>query len=713
MRELIDNIIDDKIKRVEAALSAVHKNFASIVKADNAGLTQPAPGQEAANGSAQPTPEESSIIEKILNKIKDFTSKIQPQGGVATAATRVAMDDQAKEKHYQTFINWVKTNLKPYLENKQKDGVPIDKSKIINALKDRISSELPEWQDFLFKTLSEPSPSGAPGIVTSNFLFDERVLHASSPNLDKMVADILHQIGVYAAAPGSSEATIAQFLRGNPEFAKKVLSEAIDAKQGPLAKGYAATKVLNESISRKIDVVIQQQGRGLSEEDLPKLILNHTDKEVKASAAAFAQPLTQWIEITKREVSNQLRKSGQHIPADAIMESPSVQNLLKGVLVRAYKVDTFDAASIGERCLGTVAPSYSLPDGSLKALAVRAGEIVIAAAKPLLEPKTAPAPAEEPKAYMTLDKIYAVLDTYFDKFVYVASNLQSDCSVDELVYALTGNAPADPYTRLVSDFITYRIADTKKAEQLLEQIQPVIEQNPEMLKKFYNDYTENSAEKVQEFQSNTGLSDTIINSVLKDKLLDESSLKALRKNISDSVKNETENVDPEEKEEAAEQVEDFVEDSGVTPEMTAVVVNSEIDKVVRQLFSEVSIEDQLRIASSEESMQKIFSHIDSEVKKIDKRYSKANIMLLFDPEKGGFYTKEMSDISSDEKENIQGTAPTAPPANPIQPLDTPGDEELSFPTGNELGGGNAQPGAAAPATPQPDSAASEFEKALQ
>jgi hypothetical protein len=461
---------------------------------------------------------------------------------------------------------------------------------------------------------------------------------------------------------------------------------------------------------------MQQYARSVEEKDLPAFIVKNAAKEIQASATAYAEPITQEIDFIHYEFSKYTRKKGVNIPFVDIQNDPNFLDIIHKLLTRFYGRDVLDPVAIGTLCLGSVSPSVTTPQAVLDACFAAAGNVIVS----IVGPKLGKQPAQNKNA--SSDKqtqmiIKSVLNGYFDKFVYVASNLANDCSIGEIVYALTGNAPSDPYNRLVSDFITYRFSDTKKADELIEEIQPIVQENPEMMEKFFQDYAEYSQNKVEDFQQSTGISDAIINSVLKDKLLDETSLKELRRFISDTVKNETENEDPEgdNSEVSTKQekvVEKFVEESGVSPEMTAVIVNSEINKVVRNLFSDVTLEDQIKISQSEEALEKIFSYLDTEIKKIDKRYSKSNIMLLFDPEKGGFYTKEISEISSEEKENIQGKTPSS---NPIQPLDTPGDEELTFPSGNEFGGGNTKT-QQQNAQPQQQSGGSsdqsEFEKAL-
>lgn len=738
MRELIDSIIDDKIRRIESALSGIQKNAYGNVVRKTSGLDSPAPtGQQQPSSNTPASPEESATIEKILNKIKDFVNKIQGSGGqqteqqqpISLASTRVAMDEQSKQKYYQSFINWVKTSLKPYLDSKQTSGgTPLDKSKIIQGLKSRISAELPDWKDFIFKSMSgqtaeAPMPAKSAGVVTSQFLFDESVLASTEESQEIVVARLLTDLEIFAAAPAGSSA---QAIKENLD---RDFITAIDTNSKPGAPGNpkkksdAAVAKPNSTLSNKIASLMQQHARNIEEKDLPEFVVKNAAKEIKASAQVYTVPIIEEIDFIHREFSTYTRKRGINIPFVDIQKDTDFLGIIHKLLTRFYGRDVMDPVAIGTACLGSVSPSVTTPQAVLDACFAAAGKLIVSAVGPKLGQQAAPAaPAQAqgaPDVKQSKMIIEKVLNGYFDKFIYVASNLATDCSVDEIVYALTGNAPSDPYSRLVSDFITYRFSDTRKAEEIIEKIQPVVQENPEMMEKFFQDYTEDSQQQVEQFQQSTGISDTIINSVLKDKLLDENSLKELRRFISDTVKNETENEDPEDKnsEGTSEQekvVEDFVEESGVSPEMTAVVVNSEINKVVRNLFSEVALEDQIRIAQSEEALEKIFSYLDIEIQKIDKRYSKSNIMLLFDPEKGGFYTKEMTDISAEEKENIQGKAPSS---NPIQPLDTPGDEELTFPSGNEFGGGGTQTQPQQGTQPQQPSGGSsdqsEFEQALQ
>lgn len=732
MRELIDNIIDDKIRRIESALSGIQKNAHGNIIRKTSGLDSPGTGgQQQLSANTPATPEESTIIEKILNKIKDFVNKIQDSGDqqsgqqqpTSLASIKKAMGDQSKQKHYQSFINWVKTSLKPYLDSKQtSSGTPIDKSKIIQGLKSRISAELPDWKDFIFKSVSgqspeTPMPAKSAGVVTSQFLFDESVLSSTEESQDIVIARLLTDLEIFSASPAkNSSQVIKQYL--NEEFIRAIDNNSRPGAPGnPKAKSDRAVAKTNSTLSNKIAFLMYQYARNIEEKDLPVFIVNNAAKEIQASAQVYAVPIVEEIDFIHRQFSNYLRKQNQNVPFVDIQKDSDFLNLIYKLLNRFYNSDVMNPIAIGTACLGSVSPSVTTPDAVLQACFAEAGRHIVKVVGPKLGQQPAPIQASvTTDAKQSRVIIEQVLNGYFDKFVYVASNLATDCSIDEIVYALTGNAPYDPYSRLVSDFITYRFSDTRKAEEIIEKIQPIVQENPEMMAKFFKDYTEDAKQQVDQFQQSTGISDAIINSVLKDKLLDETSLKELRKFISDTVKNETENEDPEDKNsegysEQEQVVEEFVEDSGISPEMTAVVVNSEIHKVVRNLFSEVSIEDQLKIAQSEEALEKIFSYLDTEIQKIDKRYSKSNIMLLFDPEKGGFYTKEMSDISPEEKENIKGKAPSS---NPIQPLDTPGDEELTFPSGNEFSGGGTQ---TQPQNNQPQSDSSsdqsEFEQALR
>lgn len=728
MRELIDSIINDKVQRIESALSSIKKNACGNVIRRISGLDSSDPVDQQPSYNTQASPEESAIIEKILNKIKDFVNKIQgsnnPQEKSSSfASTKFsALDEQTKQKYYQSFINWVKTSLKPYLDSKQtSNGKPIDKLKIIHGLKSRISAELPEWKDFIFQPVSDqlpkqPASAKSDGIVTSQFLFDESVLSSTEESSDIVVARLLTDLEIFAAEPvGNSAKVIKENL--DRDFIVAIDAHSKPGTPGnPKKKSDAAVARLNSILSNKISSLMQQYARSVEEKDLPAFIVKNAAKEIQASATAYAEPITQEIDFIHYEFSKYTRKKGVNIPFVDIQNDPNFLDIIHKLLTRFYGRDVLDPVAIGTLCLGSVSPSVTTPQEVLDACFAAAGNVIVS----IVGPKLGKQPAQNKNA--SSDKqtqmiIKSVLNGYFDKFVYVASNLANDCSIGEIVYALTGNAPSDPYNRLVSDFITYRFSDTKKADELIEEIQPIVQENPEMMEKFFQDYAEYSQNKVEEFQQSTGISDAIINSVLKDKLLDETSLKELRRFISDTVKNETENEDPEgdNSEVSTKQekvVEKFVEESGVSPEMTAVIVNSEINKVVRNLFSDVTLEDQIKISQSEEALEKIFSYLDTEIKKIDKRYSKSNIMLLFDPEKGGFYTKEISEISSEEKENIQGKTPSS---NPIQPLDTPGDEELTFPSGNEFGGGNTKT-QQQNAQPQQQSGGSseqsEFEKAL-
>lgn len=723
---MIDQILEDKITRIEGVLSSVHNSFANVVRTSEA-VPMPGeqPGAPAATQPATNTPatnNESEIIQKVLDKIKTFTSKIEQSGGSApqqggqepapaislAASTRVAVDEQTKQRYYQPFIDWVKNSLKPYLDSKQGNGV--DKAKVLQGLKSRISAELPQWKDFIFKLTggADAAPAAAPAPVTAHNLFDESIFSATESDIRK-VADVITALEVFAA--DGTQPDITQMLTGF--FREADFINAIKGAKNPKQESDAAVKQPNSTLSNKIAALMTQHARSIEETDLPAFIVKNSEKEIQASAQSFVGPLLNEIKFIQTQFSNYLRKKGKNIPVDVITKNPSILLGIETILEKLmYGYSVLDPVSIGKSCCGTVVPSVTTPDAVLEAVFKRAGDIIVSQVGPALG-KGATA-----QASVSQEMVFAVLNTYFDKFVYVASNLETECSVDELVYALTGNPPADPYNRIVSDFISYRFSDVRKAEELVNKIQPVVEKNPEMLDRFYNDYNESAESKVQEFQQSTGISDTIINNVLKDKLLDENSLKELQKFISDSVKNETENVDPEEKEEATGEVEDFVEESGVSPEMTAVVVNSEISGVVHKLFSEVSLENQARIASSESALEKIFAYLDTEIKKIDKRYSKSNIMLLFDPEKGGFYTKEMSDIAPEEKGNIQKDLGSS------DPMGTPGDEELSFPTGNEFGGAPAtsqstpqtQPApapAGQPAESTPGQSESEFEQALK
>lgn len=715
MRETIDQILEDKIQRVEAALSTIHGYFPNVIKVGEEVPTtqvpgvQTTPGQPSSNTAA--TPEESEIIEKILNKIKDFTSKIQQAGSsnasepatpiTLAAEVRTSADDD-KQKHYQSFMNWVKTSLKPFLETKQtSSGTPVDKSKIIQGLKSRISAELPDWKDFIFKSMSGGQQPTS-GIVTSSLLFDETVLSAAALDEAK-IADVINTLTRFAAEPGQPDVT--QML--SAYFKEAEFVNAIASSENPKQKSDAAVKKPNATLSNKIATLMVQNSRNVDEADLPAFIVKSAEKEIQATAQSFAGPIIQEIKFILTQFQNYLRKKGKNIPVDVVTKN---QNVLLGVETILEKVmygySVLNAESVGKSACGTVVPNVTVPETVMAAVFKRCGDIIVSLVAPHLGKSSAKS------ASVSQEIITAVLGNYFEKFSYVASHLDSECGLDELVYALTGNAPVDPYNRIVGEYITRRYSDIKSAEDLIKQIHPVVQKSPEMTGKFFQDYAETAQKEVSDFQQSSGISDQLINTVLKDKLLDESSLQELKKFIADSVKNNTENVDPEEKSEAENEVENFVEESGVSPEMTAVVVNSELDGIVRKLFSEVSLENQVVIASSTDALEKVFSYLDSEVKKIDKRYSKDKIMLLFDPSKG-FYIKEQSDISESEQKNVQQELGSS------GPMSTPGDEELSFPTGNEFGGGNSatpqnntQPQQNTPAAPT-QSSESEFEQALK
>lgn len=579
----LDSTIKAKIKKIENGFKHIFKVSKSIIKKSN----------NSGTNDDSLSEEEQSIAQQMSAKMIDYYNKIK---SASLKKSRIDLGDfgsKSSGNGMEGVENWL-VDIKKKIEN---SGSNLNREKIFNKVMEDIKVKSPEAYKYYFSDNDQKSNDKKDVEKSENNLFNKdstkpkkdpnKELHINENKLFSNV-DIAN---IKVAMLNMDEVQQDKYKLYLQDFIVEFL---IDIFKGILRDSRLRDKLrFPDTVKKYLDGSGLAGNRNIS---VNKGILESNVKTAADRIVKFLQDLPRAEELFNLFYSKKLdhANNAKSFIFDKLKES--VKDEYKDYLDN-YKEDI---------------------ENNIYNAVIYLIDLIHALAKPNLFRD------------IRYRAVKGTLEEIFKKFSSLVTRIRGSYDLEDIIAAMLVGGKKDKFFNHVYSYITHSLeSNVKIASDVMDKIIDEALNDEELLRKYFKAYTEGVECLLTDFVNQSGIPADTIASVLRNNYISDDILQR----ISEGIDNFVERGATLEEQRAIKQ---FIDQYQISPELAYKLVKASSKSefirmsaviLLNHIFAHVNKEDYKYIANDTDIVRSVLGHINSEIKKLDRKYSVSSMEI--------------------------------------------------------------------------------------
>lgn len=646
--EELDSTLRSKISKIEDGFKKLFSLSKSIIKkSENADEVQ-SDGLDTAADSGSLSKDDEAIAQQMSGKMIDYFNKVKTSSSKVKKALAEVTDfdfDIGSDDKIKPVEDWLQ-GMKSKLDAA---GGEHNRKAIFDKVKSDIKQKSPEAYEYFFNESNTQSPApestspndtqeGQPKKdpnkelnINENKLFSTIDFHSYKFAVDEVA-------GTQSSGEESSGGKDNQV---NPNKDKEEKENKIKEHTEKLVKSLYLTQdilsSLEVSVKSYLAKINLRSKVGEILKDLPTFVVNST---------SLKPPVDNAAKSAYKYISEKIPNGKQKIVFDML---PNVFESVSKLIPDDLIIDIEKSSN------EDIKHFISTNDIYVKPILEK---VVLAVLKSV---------HSATKANYSKLAITSVLSDIYKKFAQLTTKITGSYDLEDVVAAMLIGGEKDKFFEHVYSYITNTMdSDVRTASDVMDKILDDTSSDPDLLRKYFQAYTEGVDCLLTEFVNSIGIPAATVADALGSNYISQENMEKMSAGIKEFV----ERGATLEEQRAIKQ---FIDQYQISPELAYKLVCAESSGefirmsagiMLRELFANVSDSDIELMAADEVTISSIATHINDQIQKLDNKYSLSEmtiekfgtINITIVDENGG--KKEVSnkdeefdlDLSADEPE---------------------------------------------------------------